>query len=248
LSVVALRSVSRSFPGRSGPTCVLVDISMEIEPGEIVGLVGHNGVGKSTLAAIVAGLDDGYEGLVLRDEGAARAPMIFQDYRSSLLPWLSIIDNIAFPLTLQGIPRLERLRRVQELLEQSPKRLDVNKPTHSLSGGQSQLVAILRALITCPSLIVCDEPFSALDAEAEAELVELLPVLLPKYGTAALFISHDIEETQRTCDRLLVLGGAPATIVADFSVPTAGTKKDLQFSASAAEQRRAIMLKMSGNQ
>lgn len=213
--MINLRSVSRFFDKNH----VLKNIDLTIESGEFVSLLGLNGVGKSTLAHIVAGIDLSFSGHYssLRS-GNLKSPMIFQDYRSSLLPWFSIFGNVTFPLKLMGVPLEERVRRFDLLVDRIPARLDLQTSVCNLSGGQAQLVGILRAFIVRPDIIVCDEPFSALDYWARVELRQLIVDLASQEKCALFFISHDLEDALFIGDRAIILSGHPAQVIAEFAL------------------------------
>ena len=220
--LLRLSSVDKTFRSKRGIHRILSDISLTIQPGECVALMGPNGVGKSTLAGIIAGIDDDFEGRIERaDALTPQAPMIFQDFKASLLPWLSVEANIAFPLMLKGVPSAERRRLVQAAIASAPRRLDVHTAVRKLSGGQAQLVSILRALVVSPALLICDEPFSAIDYPARIMLRRLIATTCRTGGIALVFVSHSIEDALFLSNRILVLGGNPASIV--FDIPVGAT-------------------------
>jgi sulfonate transport system ATP-binding protein len=183
---------------------VLDSLSLSIRHGEIVSLVGPSGCGKSTLLRIVAGLDRNYEGAVMLDGEPQRAPssrvgVVFQESR--LLPWLNVADNVAFPAGQhQGDDP-----RVQELLAQvGLVNARASLPKH-LSGGMAQRVAIARGLFSNPDLLLLDEPFSAVDAITRMRLQDLLLSLVSVRNTAALVVTHDLDEALYLADRVLLM-------------------------------------------
>jgi NitT/TauT family transport system ATP-binding protein len=213
-------STIRKYVSTSAGDRKLLDIdSLSINFGETVVLMGPNGVGKTTLANVIAGIDSEYEGTIRRaKEIEATIPVIFQDYRASLLPWLSIERNIEFPLHLRGIRLSERRRRVSELLTLAPSRLDFGTKVRYLSGGQAQLVCILRAFVVNPRILICDEPFSALDYPAKLLLRAYISQKCRSEGIGLLFITHSIEDAVYLADRVLILQGRPATITREFKL------------------------------
>jgi NitT/TauT family transport system ATP-binding protein len=158
---------------------------------------------------------------------------------------LSLEANIAFPLLLRGVPAGERARAVTEILSRAPARLDASTPVSKLSGGQAQLACVLRGFIARPNLLVCDEPFSAIDYPARIMLRSLIASMCAEYGTSLLFVSHSIEDTVFLADRIVVLSGRPASIAEVISVPNKGSRDnawlDGEGSADVRRQVRAAL-------
>ncbi|OXC78686.1 ABC transporter ATP-binding protein [Caballeronia sordidicola] len=183
---------------------ILERLTLSIRRGEIVSLVGPSGCGKSTLLRILAGLDREFNGEILidgkRQQGpSSRIGVIFQEPR--LLPWLSVADNVAFPAG----PRRGRDPRVGSLLAEvglAGARAYLPK---QLSGGMAQRVAIARGLFSEPDLLLLDEPFSAVDAMTRMRLQDLLLSLVRSHGTAALLVTHDLDEALYLSDRVLLM-------------------------------------------
>jgi peptide/nickel transport system ATP-binding protein len=217
LEVVGL---SKRFPLRGGllgrvkgEVTAVNDVDFKLAKGEVYGLAGESGSGKSTIARMILGLATPSSGAILfegRDiagETRARAvQMVFQNPGSSLNPRRSIGQSIAVPLEARGLARREVDRRVREMLErvQLPADFATRYP-HELSGGQKQRVAIARALAAEPKLIVLDEPTSALDVSVQAKIMELLMELGSSLGLSYLFISHDLSLMRNFAHRVGVL-------------------------------------------
>ncbi|MEH1163887.1 ABC transporter ATP-binding protein [Micromonospora sp. CPCC 205539] len=226
-STVLLRNVVVEYPGRRRGQSVRAvdDVSLHINPGEVVALVGESGSGKSTLGralaglvpvaagtVTVAGIDVGraarraFHGRDLRDF-RSRLGIVFQDPASSLNPRRTIGASIAEPLALHTDLRPDaQRRRVDELLEavELPTRLRDRHP-HEMSGGQRQRVAIARAIALDPALLIADEPTSALDVSVQARILELLRSVQLRFGFSCLFISHDLAVVEQLADRVAVL-------------------------------------------
>lgn len=201
---------------------VLQELSFSVQVGEIVGLIGASGAGKSTVGRILAGLEIQDTGTIWfsgedvtgfsgkrRRHLAKNIGMIFQDPYESLSGRMRVVDLVEEPLIIQksGANAVERRRRAEEalsLVSLDPTKYSQRYP-HELSGGERQRVGVARALVCRPKLIICDEPTSMLDTSLRLELVELLKELNQQFGIAYLFITHDIALTKGFCDRLLVL-------------------------------------------
>ena len=183
---------------------VLHDVSFDVRHGEILGLVGESGTGKSTLARTILGMVKPDKGQVIHY--TERPQMIFQDPYSSLNPAYTIEWIMEEPLRIAGVAAAERKRRVREMLSQVelPEEVLTAKPSE-LSGGQRQRVSIATALIREPKFIIADEPVSALDVTIQAQILRLLRELRDRLDLSYLFISHDLNVVYQLCDRVLVM-------------------------------------------
>lgn len=188
-------------------TEVIRNVSFHIDRGEILGLVGESGTGKSTLAKTVLGLLKPASGEV---KNYTKAPqMIFQDPLSSLNPSFTIERILEEPLILRGVSsKAERVEKVKTAAKQVKlgSELLMAKPSE-LSGGQRQRVSIAAALLCEPGLIIADEPVSALDVTIEAQILELISELRRDRGISFLFISHDLNVIYKICDSVIVMKG-----------------------------------------
>ena len=184
---------------------VLHDVSFDVRHGEILGLVGESGTGKSTLARTILGMVKPDKGQVVHY--TKRPQMIFQDPYSSLNPAYTVEWTLEEPLRIYGkYDAQERKRRVREMLQrvELPEECLKAKP-HELSGGQRQRVSIAAALIRRPRFLIADEPVSALDVTIQAQILELLRNLRQELDLSFLFISHDLNVVYQLCDRVLVM-------------------------------------------
>ena len=184
---------------------VLHDVSFDVRRGEILGLVGESGTGKSTLARTILGMVEPDRGEVVHY--TKRPQMIFQDPYSSLNPAYTVAWILEEPLRIYGkYDAAERKRRVREMLErvELPEEVLAAKPSE-LSGGQRQRVSIAAALIMRPRFIIADEPVSALDVTIQAQILQLLRQLRDELDLSFLFISHDLNVVYQLCDRVLVM-------------------------------------------
>jgi sulfonate transport system ATP-binding protein len=195
-----------------GDSPVLGPLELRLQAGEIVSLLGPSGCGKSTLLRLVAGLDTAFTG-TLRQR-AAQVGFVFQEPR--LMPWLSVADNIGF----SDGRRFDR-QRVMQLIADVGLTGFADTLPKALSGGMAQRVAIARGLYERPSLLLLDEPFSAVDAFTRFALQDLLLDLARRRRIALLVVTHDIDEALYLSDRVLVIGNRPGTVRRELSVPLA---------------------------
>ena len=211
---VTIRGLSKTF----GNAVIYDRFDFDIPRGKLVSIFGPNGCGKSTLINMVAGLIPIDAGEIL----FAGVPLsqikfgyVFQNYREALFPWLRSFANIEYPLKVMKVPKAERHARVERLVAHLGVKLDLSRYPYQLSGGQQQLVSIMRALAPHPEVLFLDEPFSALDYEMTLFMREQLQRIFMETGTTTVLVSHDLEEAVYLADRILLLSRHPAR-VADF--------------------------------
>lgn len=216
-NVVKTYRVKQGLFGKPKPLKAVNDVSITLQKGEVLGLVGESGCGKSTLAKILLGLEATTEGSVLVDGEeigeqnrlalARRIQPIFQDPYSSLNPRKTIADIVSLPLRVHNIgdakSREKSLRETLELVG-LPSRV-LNTYPSQMSGGQRQRVAIARALIMHPEIVICDEPTSALDVSVQSQILNLLNDLRAEFGLTYLFISHDLAVVEHLATRVAVM-------------------------------------------
>ncbi len=219
MSLVRLRQVSKSFSTAEGPKTVLDDVSLDVNAGEVLGVFGPNGSGKSTLASIVVGLQKADVGVVERRlRRSDVVPLVFQDYRRSLMPWLTVRANILYPLRLAGLSRQVQQAKLDKLLDLVKPRFGLNQRVSELSGGEAQLTSLLRALIVEPEVLVCDEPTSALDYQASITLIHTLMSVAEELSLGVMFIGHNIDEVIYVGDTVLFLAKGPGREIGRLSV------------------------------
>ncbi len=197
-------------------------VSFSVSEGEFVSLLGPSGCGKSTMLMLVGGLESLSSGSIQLAGTPVTGPrretgIIFQD--ALLLPWKSAIDNVLFPIDMMRRERAPYTSRARELLLMMGLGDAIKKKPAQLSGGMRQRVSICRALISDPAIMLMDEPFSALDAITRDELNVLMLDLWERYRKTALFVTHSIREAVLLSDRVLVMGGRPATVMEDVRIP-----------------------------
>ncbi|MBM7647345.1 NitT/TauT family transport system ATP-binding protein [Bacillus ectoiniformans] len=215
-----INHVNKQYKKDKQTNDVLVDIDTSVAEGEFVSILGPSGCGKSTLLSIVAGLDQVTSGEIRLDGKLIKKPgkdrgMVFQ--QAALFPWLTVEDNVIFPLRKE-MTKKEAQKRAQEYLQMVQLSNSAKQYPHELSGGMQQRVAIARALAMNPKVLLMDEPFGALDEQTRARMhVELERIWLETKKTI-LFVTHSISESIKLSDRIIVMGTRPGTIIADIQV------------------------------
>ncbi|WP_428910054.1 ABC transporter ATP-binding protein [Niallia sp. Krafla_26] len=233
MSIVDVEGLTFSYSRKEAP--VINDLSFSIEKGEIVGILGQSGSGKSTILRLIAGLELPLKGTIKiaghtvvsekefihpEDRGVG---MVFQDY--ALFPHMTVKDNILFGLS--RMPRKERRQRVDEMLELVHMENFGDRYPHELSGGQQQRVALARALAPKPNVLLLDEPFSNLDADLKASIREELGVILKKAGMTCIMVTHDRNDVDAICNYSIMLDQSQETKV--FSRSPVQETKELNF-------------------
>jgi len=219
VSVLSLRGIERHFESGGRAAHALDGVDLDVASGEIVGLVGESGCGKTTLTRIAVGLDVPDQGTVtLGDKPLAspsgdvdpatrrRVQLVFQDAYASFNPRRSIGSSVAMPLRRYGQVHGDERQQVSALLEQvglEPELFD--RHPHMLSGGQLQRASIARALALAPEILVCDEPVASMDVSIRAQILNLLLDLWRDRGIGILFVSHDLGVVRRIAQRVAVM-------------------------------------------
>jgi NitT/TauT family transport system ATP-binding protein len=241
---IEVRDVHVSFAaGRRDRLVALDDFDLAIEAGEVVALIGPNGSGKSTLLRVVAGLLRPDRGGVLFDGEPVAGPsprvgLVFQEPR--LLPWRTTAANVAYPLELAGWPRPQREARVAELLEAVGLGAAAGQVPSQLSGGMRQRAALARTLALEPSVLLLDEPFSALDELTRERLNLELLALHARMRTTIVVVTHSVQEAIFLADRVVVISERPGHVVADVPIelPRPRSLADLDAAVVGATARR----------
>jgi len=210
--MITVSAVGQTFPG---PVEALADITLRVDDGEFVTLIGRSGCGKSTLLNLMAGLLRPTRGTIAIDGTPVTEPrrdvgLVFQ--QPALLPWRSVEANVLLPAEIFGRRGSSYRTRAAELLEMTGLSAFRQKLPHELSGGMQQRVALCRALLPRPSVLLMDEPFSALDALTREELAVELQRLHLDLGTTIVFVTHSIQEAVLLADRVVVLTDRPGRL------------------------------------
>ncbi|MBI3206377.1 MAG: ABC transporter ATP-binding protein [Myxococcales bacterium] len=218
---IALRNVEKSFTGRDGKHTALADVSLEIPSGAFVCLLGPSGCGKTTVLNLVAGFETPDLGEVLVGGRRVEGPgpdrvVIFQD--PALFPWLSVGENVAFPLQKQPLSAAEKADRVDDALRVVHLYKFKSSQPHELSGGMRARAAIARALVMEPRVMLMDEPFAALDAQTRELLQVELERVWQRTGATVVFVTHDNREAVRLATRVVVMGTRPGCVKLEVDV------------------------------
>ena len=221
---VRARGLRREF---DNGVVALDGIDLDVAPGEFLAILGPSGCGKSTLLRLIAGLDGpqaGTVGITSRErleyesKGGRRAEVayVFQD--AHLLPWRSVLQNVAMPLELMHVGRGERLDASRNALEQVGLAEAIDRYPAQLSGGQRMRVSLAQAMVTDPRLLLLDEPFAALDEITRQRLDEQLRELWAKRGMTVIFVTHSTPEATYLSERAVVMTRRPGRIIADHRI------------------------------
>ena len=211
---LVLSRVSASFNDEKRNISVLEDISFSIPEGGFVSIIGPSGAGKSTLMRVILGLMQHTTGTIVRN--FSRPAMVFQNY--AIFPWLSVLDNVAFGLKMEGIPKKDREHIAREKLKEvGLGHLEKHYPS-ALSGGQRQRIGLARALAISPDLLIMDEPFSNLDTITAESLKADLLKIWRAYGMAILMVNHLIPDAIELSDQIIVMGARPGRVEKIFPV------------------------------
>ncbi len=221
---IRCEAVGSVYHTRSGAIRALEDVSFSAHGHELVSIVGPSGCGKSTLLRIIAGLQQPTMGRVLYEDGLGkkgrpRSGLVFQEYGT--FPWMSVLDNIAFGLEMEGVNREERRARAMDFAERLGLGSFVHHYPRDLSVGMRQRVDIGRAFVSEASVLLMDEPFGSLDAQTRWVLQAELLRIWQASRKLVVFITHDIEEAVLLADRVLVMSGRPGMIREEIPVPIA---------------------------
>jgi NitT/TauT family transport system ATP-binding protein len=247
-TVLEVTSLTRAF----GDHLAIADISMRVADGELVTIAGPSGCGKSTLLRCVAGLLPPTSGQVMLDGvRVTRVPdrlaVVFQDYSRSLYPWLSVAANVALPLLSKtGRGRSGRRAIALGALESVGLARFADRYPWQLSGGMQQRVAIARALACDPVLLLMDEPFGAVDAQTREDLEDLLLQVRAERHITTLLVTHDIDESVYTGDRVIVLTRGPGRVRAEVTVDLPAPRDQIttrelrEFARLRAEVSRLV--------
>jgi NitT/TauT family transport system ATP-binding protein len=221
-TILAAEQISHTYTGPNGDVPALDSITLHLSRESLVCLVGPSGCGKSTLLRILAGLLRPSSGRVVLDaqpivRAQRRIGIVFQ--KANLMPWRTVRANLALPLELAGVPANEREQCTQAMLELIGLEGFADTYPAALSGGMAQRVAIGRALIHDPEVLLLDEPFGSLDALTREQMSEELLRIWARHRKTVLMVTHSIPEAVLLADRVLVMSPRPGHLIASVDIP-----------------------------
>jgi NitT/TauT family transport system ATP-binding protein len=219
------RNVTMRFAQSSGHLTAVENVSLSVRDGEVVALIGPSGCGKSTLLNIGSGLTAPSAGEAFVDGERVDGPnahVAFMLQKDLLLPWRTVIENVLFGVEIQRVHTAERRRRAWALLDGLKLGDFAGHYPHQLSGGMRQRVALARTLAVDPTVLLLDEPFSAVDAQTRMVLQRELAQTLKSAGKTALLITHDLLEAVTLSDRVLVMSPRPGRIIDEIPIDLPG--------------------------
>lgn len=241
MAVLEVKGVSKSFDGEE----IIRDISLELQEGEIVSLLGISGGGKTTLFNIIAGLsvpDEGYVRLEGEDIIGQPGNVSYMLQKDLLLPYRTIVDNVALPLIIRGMNKKEAREKASAYFNEFGLEGTQKKYPAQLSGGMKQRAALLRTYLFSEKVALLDEPFSALDMLTKGAVHEWYLNVMEKIKLSTLFITHDIDEAILLSDRIYLLTGRPGTLTKEIVIKEPKPRrKDFNLSEEFLNYKREII-------
>lgn len=198
---------------------VIDRLSLTITKGSVTAIIGPNGSGKSTLLQIIADLLKPDEGRIIKSVGNNKQSFMFQNYRASLLPWRTCYENVSLPLEILQCSKQDIANQIELIKIMFEINFDFLTYPEFLSGGQQQVVALIRSLINKPDLLILDEPFSALDLEYRLRLQSSLERYYLVSRPTIIFVTHNLDEAIQLADNIVLLSKSPARVKTIFTVP-----------------------------
>jgi NitT/TauT family transport system ATP-binding protein len=243
-----LEALTKVYQSRDQGIHALGPLDLEVPPGQFVAVIGASGCGKSTLLRILAGLERSTAGACKLNGTEITGPyerlgMVFQD--AELLPWRTVKANVMLQTELRGLPRAQYEARTAELLSSVDLTSFGDKYPREISGGMAQRVALCRALVHSPDLLLMDEPFGALDALTRDRMNTLVNEIWRANPCTVVLVTHSIDEAVFLSERVIVMSPRPGTIAADIEIPFGKARSTSlhttdEFRRAAAEVRSAL--------
>lgn len=246
-TILSVEHLGKTYGDADNATVAIADVSFGVNEGEFVCLVGPSGCGKTTLLKCMSGLLRPSRGSVsLRGVQIDRPPsdmaLVFQEYSASLMPWLTVYDNVLLPLRHKRLTKAECDRLVTEAVEAVGLGTFLKHYPWQLSGGMQQRVAIARAIAYQPAILLMDEPFASVDAQTRADLEDLMLSIRRRFHMTILFVTHDIDESVYLGDRIVVLSARPTKVqqVLDVELPLERDQVETKLLARFAGLRAQV--------
>src|SRR5918992_978327 len=228
--ILTVDGITKRFETPDGVLTAVDDVSLAVKPGEFFSVIGPSGCGKSTLFNVIGGLLDGYDGAVQVAGELVNGPhpsigMIFQE--ESTFPWRSVIDNVAFPLEIAGLPKAERYERARHFVRLVGLDGFERRFPAELSGGMRQRVSMARTLAAQPKILLMDEPFAALDEQTRLLLGDKVLQIQQELKQTTLLITHNITEAVQLSDRIMVMTYRPGKVkrIVEIDLPRPRTSE-----------------------
>lgn len=257
MAIIEIKNLKKVFNNQAVEVTALQDIDIDIEKGEIFGIIGLSGAGKSTLVRMINYLEKPSEGKVIFEgknlgdlkENELRQVrkeigMIFQNF--NLLEQVNVIKNIMFPLEISGVEKSKAIDRARELLKLVDLSEKEKEYPSKLSGGQKQRVAIARALATNPKVLLCDEATSALDPKTTKQILDLLKKINNEFGVTVVIITHQMSVIESICDRVAILENSRVAEMGNvkevFKAPKSSIGKKLIFGATVNKEEEFVKI------
>jgi len=235
-AILVVDEIVKRFETPDGVLTAVDHVSLGVAPGEFLGVIGPSGCGKSTLFNVMGGLLDGYEGTVRVAGERVRGPhpaigMIFQE--ESTFPWRNVLENVAFPLEIAGLPKAERYDRARHFVRLVGLDGFERRYPSELSGGMRQRVSMARTLAAQPKILLMDEPFAALDEQTRLLLGDKVLQIQQELKQTTLLITHNITEAVQLSDRILVMTYRPGRVkrIVDIDLPRPRTSEIVSSDA-----------------
>lgn len=242
--MLELKGVSKSFVSKGERHEVLRDINITVNDGEFVSIIGPSGSGKTTLFQLIGGLNELDAGEIWLDGNqisGERGHIAYMPQQASLLPWYSVKRNIALALQISGANKKEALQQAEQWLERVGLAAYGDAYPYKLSGGMSQRVSFLRALLSSQQLMLLDEPFGALDALTRLHMQQWLLSIWEHNRRSVLLVTHSIDEALMLSDRIIVLSSHPATVIQEIVVPFTRPRSDDLWSTSQFNELKQLI-------
>jgi NitT/TauT family transport system ATP-binding protein len=235
-AILVVDDIVKRFETPDGILTAVDHVSLSVAPEEFLGIIGPSGCGKSTLFNVIGGLLDGYEGRVSVAGDRVSGPhpaigMIFQE--ESTFPWRTVIDNVAFPLEIAGVPKAQRIERARHFVSLVGLDGFEKRYPNELSGGMRQRVSLARTLASEPKILLMDEPFASLDEQTRLLLGDKILQIQQQLKQTTLLITHNITEAVQLSDRIVVMTYRPGRVkrIVDINLPRPRTSEIVSSEA-----------------
>jgi NitT/TauT family transport system ATP-binding protein len=235
-AILVVDDIVKRFETPDGVLTAVDHVSLSVAPEEFLGIIGPSGCGKSTLFNVIGGLLDGYEGRVSVAGDRVSGPhpaigMIFQE--ESTFPWRTVIDNVAFPLEIAGVPKAQRIERARHFVSLVGLDGFEKRYPNELSGGMRQRVSLARTLASEPKILLMDEPFASLDEQTRLLLGDKILQIQQQLKQTTLLITHNITEAVQLSDRIVVMTYRPGRVkrIVDINLPRPRTSEIVSSEA-----------------